>query len=81
MCAYIAESKLAAKMATKINNITLGFRYVDTQEVILMYLDELLNLVKLSALKQKLWQFLNFGWGHLDGHLRFSHLDTSEDIL
>ena len=41
-CVYIAESKMAAKKATKINNIILGFSYVDMQEVILPYLDELL---------------------------------------
>ena len=88
-CVYIAESKMAAKKATKIDNIILGFSYVDTQEVILLYLDELLiceniyfatNFVKLAVLKQKLWQFIHFG-GHLDGHLGFSHLYTSEVIF
>ena len=68
----------------------LVFSYVDTQEVILLYLDELLiyeniyfatNFVKLSAIKQKLWQCIDFGCGHLGGHLGFSHLHTSEDIL
>ena len=39
------------------------------------------NLVELSALKQKLWQFINFGCGHLGGHLGFSYVDTQEVIV
>ena len=57
----------------------LGFPHLDTAEVFLMYLIDFLILenlyfatifVKLSALEQKLWTFIDYGC-HLGGHLGF----------
>ena len=54
-----------------------------------MYLVELIilenlyfaiNFIKLSALEQKLWPFLDFG-GHLGSHLGFTHLGMPGVIL
>ena len=42
------------------------------------------NFVRLSALKQKLCSFIDFGGclgGHLGGHLGFTNLDMPEVIL
>ena len=57
----------------------LGFPNLDIAEVFLMYLTEFLILeniyfdtifIKLCALEQKLWPFIDRG-GHLGGHLGF----------
>ena len=46
------------------------------------------NFIKLSAIKQMLWSFIDFGGclgghlcGHLGGHLGFTHLDMPGVIL
>ena len=71
----------------------LGFTHLDTPEAILVCLVELhicenlyfaTNFIKLSALEQKIWTFIDFGSHlgcHIGSHLGFSYLDTMDVIL